>query len=132
VPAGTTRSYRFLLAPLRDRKKECGLLLRANIHAYVKFGDDTNRSALLSVDQGTITGQDQTPFYVGYTILRGQAEFSGDLPDQLVVNLHNAGTKPFEIYLGAEIAKGRVYPEAVYMNFQTPECLIVAHSNAID
>ena len=132
VPAGATRSYRFLLAPLRDRKSECGSLQRADIYVHLKFGDGADRAAVLSVDQGRITGQDETPFYAGYTILRGHAEFAGELPDEVVVGLHNPGQKPFEIYLGAEVAKGRVYPEAVFMKFETPECLVVAHSHAID
>ena len=132
VPPGATRSYRFVLAPLRDRKKECGSLQRADVYAYVKFGDDADRAAVLSVDQGSMLGQDQTAFYIGWTILRGHAEFAGELPDQVVVGLHNPGKKPLEIYLGAEVANGRVYPEAVYMKFLTPECLIVAHSNAVD
>jgi len=132
VPAGATRSYRFLLAPLRDRKSECGSLQRADIYVHLKYGDGADRTAVLSVDQGRITGQDETLFYLGYTILRGHAEFAVELPDEVVVGLHNPGQKPFEIYLGAEVANGRVYPEAVFMKFETPECLIVAHSNVID
>jgi hypothetical protein len=58
VPAGATRSYRFLLAPLRDRKRECGSLQRADIHVYLRYGDGADRTAVLSVDQGRILGQD--------------------------------------------------------------------------
>jgi hypothetical protein len=132
VPAGATRSYRFLLAPLRDREKECGSLQRADIDVHVKFGDTADRTAVLSIDQGRIEPQDQTSLYLGYVSLHSHVQFAGDLPDQVVVGLHNPGKTPLEIFLGAEVAKGRVYPEAVYMKFQTPACLIVAHSNAID
>jgi hypothetical protein len=132
VHAGATRSYRFKLAPLRDRKGECGSQQHADIYVHFKIGDWAEPAPVLSIDHGTISGQDQTPFYAGYTILRGRAEFAGELPGEVVVGVHNPGQKPFEIYLGPEVAKGRIYPEAVFIKFETPECLIVAHSSHVD
>jgi hypothetical protein len=132
LPAGATRSYSFMLAPLRSRKAECGSLERGDIYLHFKPADSTEPSPVVSIDHGTISGQDQTPFYAGYIILRDHAQFAGELPDELRVSVRNQGRKPFEIYQGPEIAQGRVYPEAVFMKFESPECSIVAHSSPVD
>ena len=131
LAAGATRSYRFMLAPLRERQAECGSLQRADIYVHGKHVDGPDRAPVLSVDQGTVSDQKLSPFYA-YVMLSGRADFAAGLPDEVRVGLHNPGQNPFAIYLGPESADARVYPEAVFMKFETPACHIVVHSNPVD
>jgi hypothetical protein len=131
LPAGATRSYRFMLAPLRSRQEECGSLQRADIYVHGKPADG-DLLPILSIDGGTISEQTHSPFYNKLIVLRGRAEFAGRLPDEVHVKLHTRGEKPFTIFLGPEIANARVYPEAVFMKFDSPECRIVVHANPVD
>jgi hypothetical protein len=132
LAAGATRSYRFMLAPLRNRQGECGLLQRADIYVHGKHADGEDAAPVLSIDGGSISEQTQSPFHNKVIILRGRAEFAGGLPDEVHVGLHNGGQKSFTVYLGPEIANARVYPEAVFMKFDSPECHIVVHANPVD
>jgi hypothetical protein len=132
LPGGATRSYRFLLAPLRARQPACGTLQRADIFVHGKPADGDTIAPVLSIDNGTIVGQSQSPFYNGLIILHGRAEFAGALPGEARVELHNRGREPFSIFRGPELAGGRVYPEAVFMTFDSAECHIVVHANPVD
>jgi hypothetical protein len=129
---GATRSYRFMLAPLRSRQGECDSLQRAEIYVHGTLAAGEDAALVLSIDGGTVSEQTQSPFLGKLTVLRGRAEFSGTLPDEAHVRLHNRGQKSFAIYLGPEIANARVYPEAVFMKFDSPKCHIVVHANPVD
>jgi hypothetical protein len=65
-------------------------------------------------------------------MLSGRADFTGGLPDDVRVGLHNPGEDPFAIYVGPESTDTRIYPDAVFMKFETPACHIVVHSNPVD
>lgn len=129
---GATRSYRFMLAPLRSRQGECGALQRADIYVHGILAAGEDAALVLSIDGGTVSEQTQGPFLGKLTVLHGRAEFAGPLPDETHVRLHNSGPKTFTVYLGPEIANARLYPEAVFMKFDSPKCHIVVHANPVD
>src|SRR6185295_1946198 len=74
LAAGATRSYRFMLAPLRNREGECGSLQRADIYVHGKHADGEDVAPVLSIDGGTISEQTQSPYYNNVIFLRGRAE----------------------------------------------------------
>lgn len=132
LPAGATRGYRFMLAPLHDRQGECGALQHADIYVQGRHMDGDDFVPVLTIDSAAISDSTRRPFYGEFVELRSRAKFASELPGEARVELHNPGQKPFSIYIGPEVSRTRIYPEAVFMTFDTPRCRIVVHASPID
>jgi hypothetical protein len=127
IKEGGNRSYRFRLAGLIERQRDCGPLQRADVYIQGR-----RLNLALTADHGVISNQTVTSFYEPLNLLYAQLDLASDLPTELSLSLTNLEHDPVKILRGPEIAGSRSYPDAVYLIFNTPKCVVVLHSQRLE
>jgi hypothetical protein len=126
VPPGTSRSYRFMTAVLRERQADCGSLRRGEVHIQGE-----SLVAGLRGDHGSISDQQIRPFYIMQR-LDAALDLSPEIPKEFRLSLDNGSSAALTIFRGPEISGRDLYPDAVYLIFRNERCVVVLHGNALE
>ena len=119
---GTSRTYRFDLKVLVQRKKDCGAIGAGNIYIQgLQLDGMTLRAGHASFANRKIDS------LYGFEVLHARPEIPTNYLGVLLVTLSNTGNQTITLNRGPEMAAGKKYFDAVYMIAANDRCWIVIH-----